>query len=325
MLYADGREEEAQAFLRRALEPDAPEQDRPEIWYLLFDLLRVRADWAQYEALAKRFEACFGTAAPEWLSAEELARLPDELRPGGAGYIEIVRTLDAACDSQCERAWAAARTLPHVHLDLSRIAEIDAEGCRLLADLLRTLSANGTGVLLTGSDRFADLLREVAAGNPAVEHYWLLLLDLYRLQGLQKEFERTAVEYALAAGVKPPEWQPVVMPLPPRLVPQERRDQPRYDPGPEAIHLTGVMQGSTDPQLNELQQFAAGRRFVNVDLSQLRRIDFRCGNAFAQLVNGLAAGANVVRLIRPNALVAAFLAALNLDGRITVLRSDRPR
>jgi len=323
VLYADGREEEAEAFLRRALEPDAPEQDRPEIWYLLFDLLQVRADWAQYEQLAKRFEASFGTAAPAWLNADELARLPEELRPGGAGYIEIVGMLDDACASQCERARTAARMLPHVHLDLSRIIDMDEEGCRLVADLLQALSANGTGVLLTGSDRFADLLREIAAGNPAVEDYWLLLLDLYHLQGLQKEFERTAVEYALAAGVKPPDWQPMVMPVPPRSAPQERRDQPRYDPGPEAIHLTGVMQGSTDPQLHELQQFAAGRRFVNVDLARLRRIDFRCGNSLAQLVNGLAAGGDTVRLLRPNALVAAFLAALNLDGRITVVRSDR--
>ena len=323
MLYANGREKEAEGFLRRALEPGAPEENDPELWHLLFDLLRVRGEWVEYEELAKRFESRFGTTAPQWLNAQELARLPEELRPGGAGYFELGAAVDGSRKSEFDRVRAAARKLAHVHLDLSRVANVDEEGCRLLAGLLRELPDSGTGMLLTGADHLADLLREAAAGNPGVDSYWVLLLHLHRLRGLQKDFERTAVEYALAAGVKPPDWQPMVMPLAPRVVPQERRDEPRYGPGPEAIRRNGVMWGATDSQLSEVQQFVADRRYVNIDLSELRRIDFSCGNALAKLVNDLAASGKIVRLIRPNALVAGFLAALNLDPGVTIVPANR--
>jgi len=323
ILYANGREAEAAAFLRSTLEAGERESDSPELWYMLFDLLRTRGDWKSFEGLTHRFEATFRIPAPQWLNEEEMARLPPEVRPGGAGYFELPGALDASRGAELERVRSAARNLASVHLDVSRLTTLDAGGCVALLELVRLLPQNGNTVLLTGADHLADLLRDAAVGNPWVHVYWSLLLELYRLRGQQKDFERAALEYALAAGTSPPLWQQVMMPLAPTSR-QEKRDEPRYQPGPEAFHLTGVMSGATEPQLTELRAFGDEHQYVNINLAQVRRMDFSCGTTFAGLVNRLAWNGKTVRLIRPNSLVAAFLSTLSLDPTVEVVPMRRP-
>jgi hypothetical protein len=81
-----------------------------------------------------------------------------------------------------------------------RLAAIKSDGCAALLDLMRFMPGNGNGLLLTGADHFADMLHEAAQGNPAVEVYWALMLELYRMRGQQAEFERAALEWLCAVG-----------------------------------------------------------------------------------------------------------------------------
>ena len=96
VLYAIGREADAADFLGSTLESNEAESNGPELWYMLFDLLRARGEWKPFEALMQRFEARFGLPAPQWLNEEEMARLPAEVRPGGPGYFELAGALDAS-------------------------------------------------------------------------------------------------------------------------------------------------------------------------------------------------------------------------------------
>ena len=323
VLYANGREAEAAAFLRSALEAGKPESSGAELWYMLFDLLRARGDWKSFEALTRRFETGFGLPAPQWLDEEEMARLPAEVRPGGPGYFELAGALDASRGMELDEVRKAARNLATVHLDVSRLAALDARGCDAFLELLRALPSNGNAVIFTGAENLVELLRDASAGNPSVQTYWSLLLEVHRLRGQQKDFERIALEYALATGAAPPAWQRVMMPVAPANR-QEKRDEPRYQPGPEAFNLTGVMSGASDPQLAKLRAFGDERHYVNINLSQVRRIDFGCGTAFANLVNRLAWNNKIVRLIRPNSLVAAFLSTFTLDPTVEVVPVRRP-
>jgi ABC-type transporter Mla MlaB component len=324
VLYANGRETDAIDFLHSLLEPGESGGEKRDLWYMLFDALRSRGEWSQFESLSERFQASFGTPAPPWLDEEGMSRLPVEIRPGGPGYFDFVGTLDGSGSQKLARVRAAAREFATVHLDVSRLAALDAEGCAAFFDLMQFLPANGNGMLITGADHLAELLTEAAEGNPLVEAYWTLLLDLYRVRGQQINFERTALEYALAVGVAPPAWQPLMMPVAPPTTQHEKRDEPRYDLNPEVMHLSGVMWGTADPQVVALRPFAEARGYVNINLSQLRRMDFSCGIAFGALVNDLAASGKKVRLIRPNSLVAAFLCTLSLDASIELVTARKP-
>jgi ABC-type transporter Mla MlaB component len=323
VLYANGREADAADFLRRALAPGQAGSAGPELWIMLFDLLRVRGEWQQFEGLAQRFEAAFSSPAPQWLNEEEMTRLPPDLRPGGAGYFELAGALDAEREGELNRVRAAARDLATVHLNVSRLAGLDAEGCSAFLKLMHYLPDNGNGLVITGGDHLADLLQHAAEGNPTTEAYWALLLALHQVRGLQKDFERCALEYALAVGTEPPAWQPMVMPVTPRSAPEEKRDEPRYQAGPEILELTGAMWGAADPQLGTLHAFGEERQYVNINLSQLQRMDFGCGNAFANSINEWIAGGKTVRLIRPNSLVAAFLSTLSLSPDVNIVTASR--
>jgi ABC-type transporter Mla MlaB component len=244
------------------------------------------------------------------------------LQPEGEAYFMLIGSLDERQAQRLEDIRRAANDHAALHLDFTRVQSATGEGCAALLCVLRSLVEHGNGVHLTGAERLAALLRQTAAGGVESEAYWPLVLELYRLRGRRGHFQRAALEYALATGAAPPEWHPALMPVIVAQSPQERRDQPRYQAGPDQIPFDGVLTGTAHPQLAELREFAAERQYVNIAMSQLDRIDLACATAFIQTVNQLTQAGKTVRLIRPNSLVHALLATFTLDSRVVVVRSS---
>jgi ABC-type transporter Mla MlaB component len=319
VMYANGRSDEAQRLLQQAIGAGAGSDTRP--WQLLLGLYRIEGDWQSFELLAERFERAFQRAAPNWLSEESLAHLPPEMRPGGEAYRVLTGPLDQRGALALEPLSGLAQRYTGVHIDASKVTAVDSEGCHSLLQVLAALSDNGNAVVLTGAERLLRLLRHALEADSAQTHCWMLLLEVLRLRGLQADFERAALEYALVAGAAPPDWRPVLMPVVATRDVQERRDAPRYQAGPEVIRLTDVLTGATDRQLDVLQRFAAERQYVNVNLATLARVDLAGASALIGLVNGLAATGKVVRLLRPNPLVEALLETLQLDPRVQLVRA----
>jgi ABC-type transporter Mla MlaB component len=320
LLYADGRASDAEHTLLQALESDT---DATQAWEMLFDLHRTRGDWRAFEQSAERFARRYGRPAPQWLDEDALRRLPAELRPSGDAYFELAGMLDPGQTALLDRIRAAGAVHTALHLDLSKLQAAVPDGCGALLATLRGLTQQGNGVLLTGAERVAGLLRETASSGGEAAECFALALELYRLRGRKTEFERAALEYALAAGGTPPEWQPALMPVVAPQSPLEKRDQPRYQRGPEVICLSGTLAGTADPQIGDLRQFAADRRYVNIDLRELDRMDLSGSTAFVETVNEHAAAGKTVRLLRPNSLVRALLSSCSLDPRI-VLPGSKP-
>lgn len=324
LLYANGRARNAAEALERALAPGGGHGRDLRMWGMLFDLHRAEGDWRAFERLATRFEAQFGRSAPTWLPEDVVAHLPESMRAGGAAYFEIVGPLDRQAAAKLEAMRDRAGEHGTLHLDLSRAREVEGHGCGILSDTLRFLSSHGTGVLVTGVDQFLRTLRQAAEGNPAVRAYWSLLLDLYQLGNMQADFERAALEYALATGGEPPLWQTQVRAVvaPPPV--EEKRDEPRYQSHPEIMSLSGVMRGAADPQLRELDRFAEAREYVNLNLAQLTRMDFACAAGFNARLNNWARGGKTVRLIRPNALLGALLASFSPGPGVVIVGTTEP-
>jgi len=59
-----------------------------------------------------------------------------------------------------------------------------------------------------------------------------------------------------------------------------------------------------------------------VNMAGVIRVDFRCASALASLANELARAGKIVRLIRPNALIAALLSTFDLSAEVRVNRAD---
>jgi len=319
LLYAHGRVCDAARAIESGIEPGAAHELDAHAWFMLFDLYRAEGQWQEYESLVARFENLFGRGAPPWSNQEETAHLPPEMQSGGRACFELIGALDTDSANLLDRMRARAGTHSALRLDLSKVTNVDATGCARLSEVLATLTTGEVGLLVTGVDRVVHLLHTAAHGNPGVRAYWILLLALYRLRGMQQEFERAALEYALTTEESPPAWEPPLTPLAAPRVIDEKRDEPRYQSGPDVIHLNGVMTGATDPQLDALSEFSHQREYVNVNLSRLTRADFTCATELATRINGLAQAGKTVRLLRPNALVGALLGSFPLSPGVTVV------
>ena len=319
LMYAHGRVRDAARALEAAIAAGGSHELDVQAWCMLFDLHRAEGQWREFELLVGRFEELFGRGAPPWSNQEETAHLPPEMQSGGRACFEMSGALDASCTALHERMRTRAASHGALRLDLSKVTDLNREGCARLSEALRAISVGDIGVVVTGTDRLIHLLYAAAHGNAEVRPYWSLLLDVYRLRNMQKDFERIALEYALTTGEQPPEWQPVLMPLVAPQVIEEKRDQPRYQNGPDVIYLSGVMAGSGDSQLSALDQFGRDREYVNVNLSRLVRADFGCATALTSRVNGLARVGKTVRLLRPNTLVGALLTSFHLAPGVTIV------
>jgi ABC-type transporter Mla MlaB component len=316
VLFAAGRDREARTLLEGLVQGGAAVDDL-RLWSQLFALHRAAGDWRAFDDLAARFEQRFARAAPAWLGAEAHAQLPAALQPGGEAYVQVSGALDGRAVVRIENARERASQQPAIHLDLTRVDGVDGEGCAALSGLIRFLAANGNALLLTGSQGLIDRLRQAVSGDGSLTAYWNLLLDLHQLQGRREAFERAALEFALANGAPAPQWEAVVMPLPPRSEVREQRDEPRYQAGPEVI----AIRSADDDQLLAIDEFARDRQYVNVALDDVARLAPAAAKALVQLVNALANG-RVVRLLRPNPLVEALLDSLDLDPRVQLIRAQ---
>lgn len=315
-MFATGRAEDARLLLER-LVADPESQDDLRLWAQLFTLYRIRADWPRFDALAARFEARFQRLPPASPGLESPAGLPAALRAGGEAWQQISGALDARAIPRIEQVREKSSRYPSLHLDLTRVDGVDADGCAALSGLIRFLAANGNALLLSGTGELIELLRAAASGDGTLSAYWTLLLDLYQLEGRRVEFERAALEYALATGAPAPHWEAVVMPLPPRRQVREQRDEPRYQAGPEVLAVTG----GGDEHLHAIDEFARDREYVNLDLEDLDHLAPVAARALVQLVNALS-NDHVVRLLRPNALIEALLETLDLDPRVQLIRAQ---
>jgi ABC-type transporter Mla MlaB component len=286
-------------------------------WLMLFDLLRAQGRWPDFEDLSKRYTALFGHTAPPWLSDDTLPEgLSAELRPGGAAYLEIRALLEPACAPDVARIRVAAARHPVVHIDLTKIPQLQEKGCALLSRELQFLAGNGNGALFSGAARIEKMLTQAVEATPKSAAFWQLFLDLQRLQGNQKKFESIALEYALYLETDPPVWEPVLMPVLPTETVDEKREEPRYQP--ELIHIAGEMSGLKDPQLQALQRFASHRQYVNINMARLNRIDFVCAGSLANVIAALKNSGKTVRVLHANNLVTTLLRLLKVDESATL-------
>lgn len=106
------------------------------------------------------------------------------------------------------------------------------------------------------------LVGRVDADPGAPHALWMMLLDLYRLDGRRDRFEARVIDYARRFECSPPAW----------------RDFPggsgatRRDPA-SVVNLSGRLGGDSVAQLAQLEVVARARGAIRIDLGRVRGID----------------------------------------------------
>jgi ABC-type transporter Mla MlaB component len=114
-------------------------------------------------------------------------------------------------------------------------------------------------------DAALALLREAVQDKEgSAPHFWLMLLDLCQLRGLQKEFEDLAMKYVVKFERSPPSWNSVFS------EPEGRRKEKRE--ASDFFVLNRVGDASLAAEIDKLSAFADSQRSVRLDVGKLKKI-----------------------------------------------------
>ena len=298
MLYASNQIENAEQTLKAILEGN-----EPRAWHMLFDLYRLTGREADFEQLALEYAVTFETSPPN-LGKKQADR------PAAAKVsktLSIDATLDAAAGGRLKDELSAATRGETLLLDFSRITSLEPAGATHLATGLANARNAKAVFQVSGVSQLVDTLKGKLNKDRGTSAWWLLLLAMYQLLGKQSEFEDIAVDYAVHFEVSPPSWESVTA-AQEVTAPQETKALPK-----DAFTLTGVISEATQNQIAALLQYAQSKDEVNIDCSEVSRVDYAyIGSLISHLMQLLGSG-KTISLHGQNALVNELFRAMGID------------
>lgn len=306
VLYANGQDDAVCALLEESVRVhDFGPGER--LWMMLFDLFRLTGRKAAFEALEIDYARAFEKSPPTWHDRSA----PSAAASAHVGSVPFWGELTGDNDAGFAAASQALETSPRLQLDLSQVTLLDPGGCgRLLAFLQQARKAKRE-VGLLGRERIGALLEPcIEMGRAEFPDCWLLLLELYQLQGRQEAFEETAVNYAVTFEVSPPSWEAKrVSAAEPAPVAEECPDVAAGQA--EAYLLHGEIKGA---RFADLTTFAEHHDFVMIDCAAATRIDFVSAGALLNVLTAVRRSGKQIVFRHPNHLVAELFGVVGLKA-----------
>ena len=311
LLYANGQSAPARTVLEEGIVQDRDAKSSPLAWLALFDLLQRANERAAFDQLAMQYVVAFERSAPAWEERTQQSR--PGARPPAGSYFSLTAKLSAANAPQIENFLAATQKQQQVRLDLGSLTGADDAGARLLAGALSTLRKRHYSLVLQHPEKIRHALEgAVKHGRDAGEGYWTLLLELMQWQNERAQFEDRAVDFAVAFELSPPSWEPPLT--------ADSRAAAAGAPAaaterPEALAFTGVMTGSSDPQLAKLAEFREGKSVVPIDMTSVERIDFVCAGALLNAIIRTETQRKTVQIAGASPIIRALLLLIGISPR----------
>lgn len=301
VLYANGKIGDAAALLNRYL-LDNPDNRDPQPWYMLFDLYEVTGQLEPFEDAAVDFAVKFERSPPTWAPRTQSDRKDSAALPnmgfgasfGPADRERLKRFLEQAADKEA------------VRVEVTRTPVPDEDYTRAILDCLVKLQEKGKAIKLVGAPNLIGHLDALRQEDRLTEPGWLLLLTLLQLTGQEAQFEDAAVDYAVRFEVSPPSYTPPKLPME-GCAPATHG----LTPSGLTFPMRGVVGASGDAQIAKLRRFAEDKPQVEVDLSQVSRIEFAAVGLLLDTLISLHEGGHKVLFKEGNELVNVLL---NLIG-----------
>lgn len=331
MDFANGNDQAAEGALLEAISGSPDRKLENEFWLALFDLYRAGGDMQRFEALVVDYVDRFQSSAPSW-GVVAPAKAAAKLGNGSAGSFAALGEFDGA---QARALLQLARSgASSMSLDFSALTAAVAGAQQALAEALKVLNAaSGCDIELAGIDH---LLEACAANSPAMQRegdpaWWTARLEALRLAGAQEAFESIALDYCVTYEISPPSWEPSRARV--RLQAGEasgggsvntRAGEPGARTATRFVNsemdgiavtqLDGEIRGGSEDFLQPLDEAAAGRSAVLVDLSTLRRLDFASAGIMLNWVMAQSSAGRSVRFEGTHRLIAGLFAILGISS-----------
>jgi anti-anti-sigma regulatory factor len=318
VLYAANHAAAAESVLRAETRDPAGRTNR-QAWLMLFDLFEVAQNRAEFDALSMLYTVRFEQSPPVWAGGAEAAHDPRRaqsrerkdffaLKPNVSGELAV----------EIEKFLAFGEDMGTVRLDVGKVLSITATEAELLTVALQRLRRLKTPMWFNAMDNLERVLRGAfnERASEATKPFWLLLFELYILQGKGEAFEELGLEFAVAFEVSPPNWEAYV-----NSIAQAAAKAPPAAALPEpGFSLKGVISPVSGNQFADLAGFAATQQEAVIDMSKVLRVDFAACHQFFEVVKAIQLGGKRVILSNLSELNAALLEAFGFNRHAILIR-----
>jgi ABC-type transporter Mla MlaB component len=315
MLYANSRTGDAATTLNRFILNNRDSRD-PLPWYLLFDIYEATGQHQPFEDLAMDFAVRFERSPPTWRTVRKTeAGKPVVNRPSFA----FEASLSQQDKARLELFLEACKTANSAGFDFTKTpVPSDDSYARIMLDSLSRLVATGKEINLSGGSAFVVRLNASRLSGLLTESTWLLLLMLLQLQGKAQEFDEVAVQYAVHFEISPPSYSPpkhiANEPAPPEVEPSSSG---------QIFSMHGQLGPGSSGIFDSLREFSAPLSQVEIDLSEVTRIDFAVVGLMVDTVMSLAQAGKKVIFFGGNGLVNLFLQMVGVGQFATIQQKPR--
>jgi anti-anti-sigma regulatory factor len=326
MLYANNKVDAAAALLQTLLQQN-PEEDF--LWMMLFELYVATQQVDAFEQLSMDY-VLKREKSPPTMFADRLqttrAKPDTKKQPDDAQLFSLNGVLDHNMDERIQLMVKSAAS-GQIQLDLSGINSVTPDGCNMLRQALIQFQKHHVLVKLASGAFVAQLKALIANKQASEPEYWLLLLQLYQINGKTAAFEDLAIEYAMLFEVSPPSWEA------PKKVAQDITTTQQAESGSfvdrrantNVFAFQGVMDAQAVTQLDAFKTFASPLTEVVLNLANVPRIDFSCVGILMDTLIQLLSKGKKVTIILSNILVYVFLINTGIDQIATVIKDKRGR
>ena len=327
VLYSAGFNDAAVALLKSEIK-DATGKNNKQAWLMLFDLYQAVQNRAEFDALSMLFTVKFEQSPPVWaesVGAENDPRRSSQSRERKDLFV-FKPNASGELAAEIEKFRTFSETQGTVRLDFSKVTGITAEEATLLANALLLLRKKNVPMWFNSPEVLEKLLRQ-AFNEKATEvqrYYWLLLFELYILQGKNQEFEDLGLEYAVAFEMSPPNWEvytnTVAAALAKSAAGAKAAATATGAHAESGYALKGVISGASANQVAEVNGYAASHAEVTIDTSKILRIDFSYASTFFDVVKAIQLAGKRVIFSNLNELNAGLLEAFGFNRYAILVR-----
>ena len=314
ILFANGQDDAVRALLENAvlLHNSGPGE---RLWLMLFDFYQVTGHKAPFEALEMDYARAFAKSPPGWRGRDR-----PKLAEAISGSMHFRGELTGANQAGFDGLAQALEKNSRLRVDLSHLRILDATGCGRLLNLVHQARKARREMELLGRDTLKTLLEaRVQPGRADDQECWLLLLELYQLQGQHEAFEDGAINYAVTFEVSPPSWEAHRVAAP-EAVRALAAEQPVADLPVGAYVLRGDIKAL---RFGDLPARTEANDPVLIDCADLNRIDFISAGALLNVLTTVRRAGKQIVFRHPNHLVAELFGVVGLKAVATILLAKR--
>lgn len=293
-----------------------------ESWLMLFELYQQQDNRAAYDALGLDFVIAFEKTPPVWRQPSNKAQA---VTNASAYYAFPAELTISTIEKEAQQFLAMRQKTPDIRVDFSKLKKIDALGAAELVAVLPRRQKQQGQLQVIGSKTLIDLISpliEVGRRIPAEAPFWLLLIEIHQVLGLQEEFENLAVDYAITYEVSPPSWDPLQAPkTSTQIAKEEAKAQAEVEQAAdEQNQLIGIITADRPQLLEKINDLVSQQPQITLDFARVDRIDFEsAGQLLNKAMSWLQQGKQI-RIVNTNELVLGLLRVMGITEMLQVER-----